>query len=481
MFAVPIITTPNTTIRTAIALNGSCFYRPRAFPQRCKAQNIGMALKLKATWLRASKATQRIGKLSQSLLVRNTLWMLGADGGTTIILAVYFVVLARVLQPSEFGAFAGALALVSIVAPFAGWGASKVLVMAVARDPRVFAMYWGNALVSIVTTATCLLIVLKLVGRYVLPVSAASLVPSLALAELLFSAVTESCAHGFLGFERLKGTAGVRLVGSTGRMLATLLFALTVGEPRASTWVQWYLASSVVTTTIVFVATAKILGMPKPTFSLVRGNVKDGWYFSVGLAFGSIYSDIDKAMLARMSTFEATGIYSAAYKMIRLAFLPVSSLLAASYSKFFQVGESGIDCALSFSRRLLPFAACYGFLACLALEVFASVIPHILGRGYVQSVEAIRWLAPIPFFQSLHYLAGDTLTGASYQPLRSLIVGGVAVLNILLNLLLLPQYSWRGAAWSSVICDGTLVVCLWLAVAILSQRAPLFQYARAAK
>ena len=164
-----------------------------------------MALKLKATRLRASKATQRIGKLSQSLLVRNTLWMLGADGGTTIILAVYFVVLARVLQPSEFGAFAGALALVSIVAPFAGWGASKVLVMAVARDPRVFAMYWGNALVSIVITATCLLIILKLVGRYVLPVSAASLIPSLALAELLFSAVTESCALRISGVREVEG------------------------------------------------------------------------------------------------------------------------------------------------------------------------------------------------------------------------------------------------------------------------------------
>lgn len=468
MFEARTITTPNIIIRIAIVLNGGCHWWPRACLQRCEAQNIGMASTLNAKWLRASKTTQRMGKLSQSLLVRNTLWMLGADGGTTIILAVYFVVLARVLQPSEFGAFAGALALVSIVTPFAGWGASKVLVMAVARDPRVFAIYWGNALVSILTTAACLLIILKLVGRYALPISAATLVPSLALAELLFSAITESCAHGFLGFERLKGTAGVRLVGSTVRMLATLLFALTVSEPCASTWVQWYLASSVVTTIIVFVATGAILGMPKLTFSLLRSNVKDGWYFSVGLAFTSIYSDIDKAMLARMSTFEATGIYSAAYKVIRLAFLPVSSLLAASYSKFFQVGENGIDSALSLSRKLLPFAACYGFLACLALELFASVVPHILGRSYAQAVEAIRWLAPIPFFQSLHYLAGDTLTGASYQRLRSLIVGGIAVLNILLNLLLLPQYSWRGAAWSSLICDGTLVICLWFAVTSLS-------------
>ena len=446
-----------------------------------KVQHTDMASKLKfrVTRLTAPNATQHMGKLSQSLLVRNMLWMLGADGGATIIQGVYFVILARGLQASEFGALVGALALVSISTPFAGWGGGRVLIMAVARDRRVFAMYWGNALVSIVTTAICLLIILKFVGHCALPVSAGALIPGLALAELLFNPIAESCAQGFQGFERLEGTAGVRLVRSTGRMLTAILFVHTVSGPRASAWVQWNLLSSIVTTTIVFVATAKILGLPKLTFSLLRSSVKDGWYFSLGLAFGSIFNDIDKAMLVRLSTFEATGIYGAAYRMIGFAFLPVSSLLAASYSKFFQIGESGIGSTLVFSRRLLPFAACYGFFACLALEVFAPVVPHILGQGYGQSVQAIRWLALIPLFQSVHQLAGDTLTGASYQPLRSSIVGGVAVLNILLNLLLLPRYSWRGAAWSSLICDGTLAVCLWLAVAALSQRELLSQYAKA--
>ena len=53
---------------------------------------MGMASKLKATRLRVSKVTQCVGKLSQSLLVRNSLWMLGADGGSTIIQGVYFLV-----------------------------------------------------------------------------------------------------------------------------------------------------------------------------------------------------------------------------------------------------------------------------------------------------------------------------------------------------------------------------------------------------
>jgi len=43
-------------------------------------------------------------------------------------------------------------------------------------------------------------------------------------------------------------------------------------------------------------------------------------------------------------------------------------------------------------------------------------------------------------------------------------------LNILLNLWLIPAYSWRGAAWSSLASDGLLAIGLWTAVSILRRQ-----------
>jgi O-antigen/teichoic acid export membrane protein len=40
----------------------------------------------------------------------------------------------------------------------------------------------------------------------------------------------------------------------------------------------------------------------------------------------------------------------------------------------------------------------------------------------------------------------------------------VAAVNILLNLMVLPRYSWRGAAWTSLGCDGLLVAAFLLIV-----------------
>jgi O-antigen/teichoic acid export membrane protein len=72
--------------------------------------------------------------------------------------------------------------------------------------------------------------------------------------------------------------------------------------------------------------------------------------------------------------------------------------------------------------------------------------------------------------KAVHYFLSDTLTGTGYQALRSSIQASVAVFNVLINLWLIPTYSWRGAAWASLASDGLLAVSVAIAVAILALR-----------
>ena len=57
-------------------------------------------------------------KLAQTTLARNTFWMLGGRGVRMIIQVVYFLVIARVLGASQYGAFVGMVSLVVIAVPF---------------------------------------------------------------------------------------------------------------------------------------------------------------------------------------------------------------------------------------------------------------------------------------------------------------------------------------------------------------------------
>ena len=77
----------------------------------------------------------------------------------------------------------------------------------------------------------------------------------------------------------------------------------------------------------------------------IVSELREGFYFSAGLSAQTIYNDIDKTMLARLGTLDATGIYGAAYRLIDVSFVPLSSLLAATYPIFFQKGTDGIPAA----------------------------------------------------------------------------------------------------------------------------------------
>jgi O-antigen/teichoic acid export membrane protein len=166
-------------------------------------------------------------------------------------------------------------------------------------------------------------------------------------------------------------------------------------------------------------------------------------------------------MLARLSTLEATGIYGAAYRLIDVSFVPIRSLLAAAYPRFFQEGARGVRASLAVARQLLPVATGYAVAAGLVLFLVAPLLPRILGADYQSSIEATRLLAILPLFKAVHYFAADTLTGAGYQGRRTVAQVVVAAVNIAINIPLIAHASWRGAAWASIASDGLLAVMLW--------------------
>jgi O-antigen/teichoic acid export membrane protein len=213
------------------------------------------------------------------------------------------------------------------------------------------------------------------------------------------------------------------------------------------------------------------LGTPVLHFSRRAEEFREGIYFSVTQSAQTIYNDIDKAMLARLSTLEATGIYGAAYRLIDVSYTPVAAVLVAACPNFFRVGVDGIPATLRYIRPLIVRALGYATFVALALFAGAGIVPLVLGKEYRLTAEALRWLAVLPLLKTFHFFLGDTLTGAGYQALRTAISAGVAAFNVCINLWIIPIYSWRGAAWSSIASDALLLSAVATAVFVLFRRS----------
>ena len=396
-------------------------------------------------------------------LARNTMWMILGQGVRLLVQLAYFVLIARILHRDGYGAFAGAVALVAVLAPFAGWGSGNLLVKNVARRPDTFSRYWGRALIMSGLSAGLLTALALILAWLILPQAVPlTVVLWVAAADLLFTRVLEAACLAFQAVHRLFKMAVLSIVYSVTRLLGVLILMRLPGGDLLVTWSLLYLGATILATALAVAWVSLELGMPSFDMRGWRREFGEGFYFASSFSAQRIYMDSDKALLTRLGSLDAAGIYTAAARIVEVAFIPVYSLLAAAYARFFTTGEKGVHGTLDLSRRLLPYALVYALAAGIGLYLLAPLLPWLLGAEFAESASAIRWLAVVPLLMTLHRFAADSLTGAGWQARRTHIEFGAAALTVLLNLALVPSFSWRGTAAVTIATEVILIAALAL-------------------
>lgn len=402
---------------------------------------------------------------------RNSAWMFGSRTLRSLVAAFYFALLARSLGVSGYGTFAGVCALAGILAPFASLGTGNLLIQEVARDRNAFPVRWGNCLLITCLSGALFTLLAVGVARIVLPSSfPPTLILCIAIADLLFVRLLDVAAMAFQALERLHMTAWFSLALTISRLAAAAVLLLAFPHATPRQWSSLYLVSTAIPATAAVWCVFRWIGLPAWRIGTKPKELVQGLYFSVSMSAQTIYNDIDKTMLARMNGVGAAGLYGAAYRILDAAFSPVGAVQAATYARFFQHGVHGLQAVSGFARRILLRAALYSLLAGIVLWFVAPYVPLVLGRQFSDSTIALRMLSPLLLLRSLHCFAADSLTGAGYQGTRTLLQVAVAFLNVLLNLATLRRFSWRGAACTSLLCEGVLAAALWIAVWFLSGR-----------
>ncbi|HTZ88911.1 MAG TPA: oligosaccharide flippase family protein [Alloacidobacterium sp.] len=417
-----------------------------------------------------SRLVQEYEKIRASAMARNAGWMLAGQGIGVVSQAIYFVVLARLLGAVEFGIFAGAYAFASLAAPYSSLGTGTLLLRYVSLDRSQSKAYWGNVVLVTSIVGGLLIFGIHFLGLHLLNPSSAHLVALAAFANCLCAQLTLESGRVFQAFEKLRITAILNLLTNIVRALTALTMLLTLHHATAFQWMIATTAVSFAVAVVAVVAATSLCGPPRPRPRLFWKHGAEGLGYSFAVSTFSVYNDIDKTMLSHYGMNLANGIYTMAYRAIDIATLPVLSIRDAALPRFFQRGAAGLGSASELSYRLLKRALPLALAATAALFLAAPLIPRILGHGFLNSVEALRWLCLIPVFRSVHQMTGSSLTGAGLQNYRTGAQVVAAGLNFLLNLWLIPNYGWHGAAWSSLVTDGALGVMNWSLLQVLTRR-----------
>ena len=394
-------------------------------------------------------------------LLRDTTHLSIGQGFRLIIQAAYFVLIARSLGPDAYGAFVTVVAMAALLGPFSGLGTANLFIKNVRSGKREASICWGNGILLTVLSGT-LLSCLGVGLSAVLHLKTVSLVVTIVcVADLVLLKVTELAAFGFAAMDQMKQTSIQNVVVSLLRLGGIVALVVTVHPVTLDLWVFTYLFTTLLGTLYALVKGWQLWGRPVVDLRALREDATEGVFFSVAGSATTIYNDIDKIMLSRLADLAATGVYGAAYRVIDVTMTPVRSLAAAAYPHFFRKGVGGMAQTYPYALSLIAKTSIYGALASAGLWLMAPILPHILGNQYRGVLPAVRWLALIPLLRCLHSFMADALSGAGLQRIRTGIQVMVALVNIGLNVVILPRYSWRGAAWTSLGCDGLLVALFW--------------------
>jgi O-antigen/teichoic acid export membrane protein len=408
------------------------------------------------------RITREWQRIYSSTIARNAGWMFLGQGLNMFLLGGYFVVLSRLLGVTEYGILAGAAAFVMIFSPYSSLGSGLIFMRYVSTDRARHGLYFGNILLTTGGMAAFLVAGLGLSASHILRPGSTNIVVPLAISECFCSSITGALSQVFQTYEMPRKMIFVSGANNLLRFCTALALWAVNSHATAG---QWALANLGVSTALcigTLILVSKDLGMPRFSFRLPFQRMGEGAAFAVAGSASSIYTDFDKTLLGHYGMNAANGIYSVAFRVVNLATLPAFSIEMAALPRLFQRRVGGFRDVARYGNVLLKRSLIVGLLMTIAVFFSAPLLPLLFGRGFTESIVALRWLALVPLFRSAHLLLGSILTGAGFQHHRTGIQLVVAASNLTLNLWLIPRYGWLGAAWSALATDVLLGVAYWL-------------------
>lgn len=398
-------------------------------------------------------------------------------GMRTVGQGLMFVVVARALGVDDYGAYAATMAAAGTLGCFTGLGTATTLIRQVARDKASFGHAWWRSIACVACTAPPLLAVYFVLARLVLPPGVAgSVVLLIGIAEIVFAPVAQLAASAYQGHDRIARSSRLIIAPVVPRFVGALalipLVRLLAPHQHLIAWSILYALASLLTAIYVLGMVRHDLGpMVRPRRPALGAALFQGAPFAVGGAALRVYADIDKTMLARMTSLSSAGSYAAAYRIIDLAMVPVMSLLTAVLPRFFRHGEVTAQ-SVAYTARIAIWPLAYVLACAAALYVCSDLLAWLLGRSYQAAAQSVRWLALVPLVAMPRLFFQHVLIGADRHRAAVVTLTTGAVFNIVANFLVIPAYGWRGATIATYASEllMTAIMSIFLCRALHASR-----------
>ena len=402
-------------------------------------------------------------------IATNTAWLLSGKFLVVILSLIMTAALTRSLGVYHYGELTAAFAFVSIFGVVADFGFFQILVREIARRPSEEEVITNN-LFTLRTLFGFLIYALAAASVWFVPLTvydANVKIGILILAAASFLLSINTTLIGVFQAHHEMHKAVVGDVVSRSLLLGLLLFALAHGTSLPLIFSLYLLANSLNLVITYSYLRRHVELRPAFQFNHWRVLFIEAWPLGVVTMLGIIYFKIDSVILSILRQPTDVGIYGAAYKIFEfLTIVPglfmgtvfpvITRLIEIDQERLRRVMQAAFDVLMMI---VLPAVAglllvASGAIGLLAGGEFLSATTVTLFHHPLTGVDALLLLslALIPVY--IGNLWGPVVI--AYNRQSTMIRPGLiaVVLNIILNLLLIPRGSYMAAALVTFITEA---------------------------
>ncbi len=393
-------------------------------------------------------------------VTQNTTFMTAASVLQKLVSFVYFTVIARLIGVENTGVYFFAIAFSTIFAVIADFGFNSVLTRESAKFPSDTERYLSTVLVTKIFFGLVSYLLLVLTVNILNYPTTTQYLIYIAGVTMVF----DNLHTMFYCVFRAKRNLVYEGIGIVGMQLITLVIG------SVTLYLRWPLIWLILAYTIpsimntVFAAT-----VARRRFGLRFGlrfdkNIfKTFLVFSIPLAMagilGRLYAYSDSLLMSKMLTKQELGLWSVPYK-ITFAFQFIPIALAASVypvmSTFSLENKEKISELFTKSWRYLftiVFPLSFGLIA-----IAKPVMIFLYGPSYALAAPALQILMGSLIFGFLSFITGALLNATNHQKTQTSLLAAVLVVNIAINLALLPRWGIYGAALAALVSNFILCI-----------------------
>lgn len=360
-----------------------------------------------------------------------------------IIMMIYAILVARTLGPTKLGVYSGLYAIFSVTVTFVNFG-MDIWMLSDAYKYKSIRLLNGY----VVQGKLLLGLILAFASLSFLPMTQPDtfthLYVFLVFCDVMGETIQKTFINTLIINNEIKKINFLLLLSRVGK-LSLLLFLILINQISLY---NIFLTRAIVTIIMLVIGafeTRPIFKMvPRRKIIKVFNKIST---FGVSEILSMIYGNIDVALLSLFSVGDA-GLYSPANSIIHAINIIPNSLLQFLLPRHHIKNINSKEELKNIIKKNLMGFALIGLILSFSMLVFSKPIIYLLlGAQFISTTALLMILSPILFFKSLSFGFVFVIILSNLQNKRLLPQGFVIMLNIFLNVFLIPYYGVKAVAW----------------------------------